>query len=225
MRPMFQVLTIAREYGSGGGAIARRVAHHLGWRLLDGKLVEAVARTAQVNPEIVRRYDESTDSWWHKINRAGTWAAAVWAGVYPDDARCFDAAAVSSFTQDEIARAAARGACVIVGRGSQCVLRRAPEAFHVFILAPWDQRVERVRQRVPAEEDVEELIRSIDRSRAGHIRQYCGCDWKDPHLYHMMVSSERGEEHIARLIIAAMGVQSEIGEPAWAETLSLAGTR
>src|ERR1035437_5049302 len=59
---MFRVLTVAREYGSGGGLIARRVAEKLGWNLLDKALVEAIARSAQVDPDLARRYDERVDS-------------------------------------------------------------------------------------------------------------------------------------------------------------------
>lgn len=59
---MFRVLTVAREYGSGGGGIARKTAEELGWSLLDKGLVERIARAAQVDPELAQRYDERIDS-------------------------------------------------------------------------------------------------------------------------------------------------------------------
>ena len=68
--------------------------------------------------------------------------------------------------------------------------------------------IARVRKRVPANEDaneeIEELIRSTDQQRADHIRTYFGCSWKDLHLYHMLVSSEVGEEQAARIILKAV---------------------
>ena len=78
---MFGVVTVAREFGSGGGAIARTVAERLGWDLLDENLVKAIARTAEVDLETARQFDESVDSWWHRINRAGLWAAALAGGA------------------------------------------------------------------------------------------------------------------------------------------------
>jgi len=201
---VFRTVTIAREYGSGGAAIARKVAKNLGWRLLDGNLVDSVSRVAQVEPETARRYDESIDSWWHRLNRAGLWAAAVWGGTDADEIRFFDAATMASFTEGVILRAANKGACVIVGRGAQCTLQNDPTAFHVFVCAPWRQRVARVRGRVPEGEHIEERIRSIDRIRAEYIRRYFGCNWKDPHLYHMMVSSDLGEEQVTDLIVGAV---------------------
>jgi hypothetical protein len=88
---MYNVITVAREHCSGGGAIARSVAERLGWTLLDKNPIAAVARAAQVDVETARRYDESVDSWWHRINRGGLWAACVAAGASPADAQFFDA--------------------------------------------------------------------------------------------------------------------------------------
>ena len=201
---MFRLVTIARELGSDGGVIAQRVAEQLGWKLQDWNLVAAVARTAQVNLETAFRFDESVDSWWHHLNRGGLWAAAVAAGVRPDVVQFFDSETMATFTQELIARAGAEGHCVIVGRGAQCVLQDSPEALHVFVYAPWAQRVMRVQRRVGRDEDVEDLIRLTDWTRATYIRRYFGCDWKDPHLYHMMISSQLGDENVARQIIGAI---------------------
>jgi hypothetical protein len=93
---MFRVVTIAREYGSGGAAIGRRVAQSLGWRLLDNDLIEAVARWANVDVRTARRYDECVDSWWHRLNRAGLWSAAIMAGASPADVQFFDADTLQS---------------------------------------------------------------------------------------------------------------------------------
>ena len=73
---MSRVLTVAREYGSGGGHIACTVAERLGWNLLDKALVEAIARSAQVDPDLARQYDERVDSWLHRISRRSLWHGA-----------------------------------------------------------------------------------------------------------------------------------------------------
>ena len=88
---MVKVVTVAREYGSGGAIIARMVAERLGWNLLDGALIGAIARTAEVDTNIAGRYDEHVDSWWHRFNRGGLWSAAMMAGIAPDDVQFFDA--------------------------------------------------------------------------------------------------------------------------------------
>ncbi len=74
---MFRVLTVAREYGSGGGDIARKISEKLGWRILDKALIEGIANVARVDPELARRYDERIDSWMHRVSRRGLWRGAI----------------------------------------------------------------------------------------------------------------------------------------------------
>ena len=201
---MFNVVTVSREFGAGGSLIAQRVAEILGWRLWDGALVEAVARATQVDAETVGRCDEHVDSWWHRFHQGGLRAAAILAGMPASEAQFSDGETVAATAQQVISRAAAAGNCVIVGRGAQCVLQDREDAYHVFVYAPWRERVSRVRVRFEAVPDAGELIRQTDEERAGYIRAYYGCDWKDPHLYHMMICSQVGIENAACMIVEAV---------------------
>lgn len=198
---MFNVLTIAREYGSGGAAIAAKVAERLGWILFDKEIIKAISRTAQVDTGVASRYDERVDSWLHRINRSGLWTAAIAGGAKPKDVQFFDAETMAALATDVIAKAGAEGRCVIVGRGSQCVLHSCARALHVFIYAPWQERLVRIKSRVPALINVGDDLRSTDRVRARYIRTYFGYNWKDPHLYHMMISSHLGEDVVAEMLI------------------------
>jgi hypothetical protein len=202
---MFRVLTVAREYGSGGGLIARSVAEKLGWNLLDKALVEAIAGSAQVDPNLARRYDERCDSWMHRVSRKGLWHGAFEGVAAPADAKVFDAETMALLGKSLILEAHSRGNCVIVGRGAQCVLQDREDVLHVFVHAPRSERIERVRRRVPSAGNIEQLMRSTDQQRADFIRLYFGCDWKNLHLYHMLISSELGEDTVAGMIVEAIG--------------------
>ncbi|MEI9970854.1 MAG: cytidylate kinase family protein [Ignavibacteriota bacterium] len=70
------------------------------------------------------------------------------------------------------------------------ILQDREEAFHVFVYAPWKDRVERVRARDEFSGPIDAYIAAVDRRRATYVRRYYGCDWKDPHLYDLMVSSK-----------------------------------
>ncbi|MGB7760939.1 MAG: cytidylate kinase-like family protein [Bryobacteraceae bacterium] len=201
---MFRVLTVAREYGSGGGLIARRVAEKLGWNLLDKALVEAIARSAQVDPDLARQYDERADSWLHRVARRGLWHGAFEGVAAVSETEVFDAETVAALGKSLIAEAHSRGNCVIVGRGAQCVLQDRADVLHVFVHAPRAERIARLRRRVPSASNIEQLMRSTDQRRADFIRLYFGCDWKNIHLYHMLISSELGEETVADMIIEAI---------------------
>ena len=202
---MFRVLTVAREFGSGGAQIARKISERLAWRLLDRALIEQIASVARVDPELARRFDERIDSWLHRVSRRGLWHGAFEGVATLNGTEIFDCDTMAALSRSLIKEAYAGGQCVIVGRGAQCVLQQHPDAFHVFVYAPWDQRVARVRERMPEEKDVETLIRLTERQRTDHIRMHYDCDRADPHLYHLMVSSELGEDAAASIIINALG--------------------
>ena len=203
---MFKVLTIAREYGSGGAVIGRRISERLGWKLLDKAFIDNVAHAAKVDPQLARRFDERTDSWLQRLAHqgAGRWRGAFEGAVIVSQPDFFDAETMAALAQNMIEEASQRGNCVIVGRGAQCVLRGRKDVFHVFIYAPWAERVARIRQRLPGTTDIEGLIRSTDGQRAGFIRTYFGCKWMDPHLYHLMICSTLSESLVESTIIAAL---------------------
>jgi cytidylate kinase len=201
---MFKVVTVAREYGSGGGIIARAVAEKLRWSLLDRALIRVVARTAQVDEGTAERYNEHVESWWHRFHRAGLWSAAIMAGIPPRDVRFFDADSMAEFARQVMLKAAERGDCVIVGRGAQCALQDREDVLHVFIGAPRAGRVARVGAGTQSSQDIEESIRVANEGRASYIRTYYGCDWKDPHLYHMMIGSQIGTDMASWMIVNAV---------------------
>ena len=201
---MFKVVTVAREYGSGGAIIAQAVAQRLRWNLVDRALIRAVARTAQVDTDAAERYDEHVEPWWQRFHRAGVWSAVIMAGVAPMDAQFFDAATMAALARQVMLKAAARGDCVIVGGGAQCALHGREDVLHVFIGAPWAERVGRVRAGAQSSQAVEELIRVTDHEQASYMRNYYGCDWKNPHLYHMMIGSQIGTEMASWMIVNAV---------------------
>jgi hypothetical protein len=202
---MHRVLTVAREYGSGGARIAGLVAARLGWRLLDSALIDEIARKAQVDPALARRFDERADTWVHRVSRQGLWYGAF-EGAAPAAAReVFDAETMARLTRALIEQAYETGNCVVVGRGAQCVLQTRPEAFHIFVYAPWEARVERAGRRAQPGTGVAELIRTMDAERARYVRLHFGQDWADRHLYDLLVSSQPGDEATASIILAAMG--------------------
>lgn len=197
---MFRVLTISREYGSGGGDIGRRISERLGWKLLDKEFIENIARDVKVDPRFARRFDERTDSWPERLRR-GLWHGAFERVAAVTEADFFDAETMVALAQNLIEEAYRQGDCVIIGRGAQCALQNRKDVFHVFIYAPWHERLARVRRRLPGKTGLEELIRSIDRQRADYIRTYFGCNRMDPHLYQLMICSALGEDQVESTII------------------------
>jgi cytidylate kinase len=200
----YRVLTVSREFGSGGGRIAKAVAERLKWKLLDRELIEKIACSARVDPLVVKHFDEHAESWLGRMNRHAMRGAALAAGVVPDEENCFDSDVMNELTRRIIDQAHHDGECVIVGRGAQCILQQKPDVFHVFVYAPYEERVSRLRARLGPGVNVEERIRDVDDERAHYLRQAFHADWANPHLYDLMISSHEDEETTADIVLAAI---------------------
>jgi cytidylate kinase len=200
----YRLLTVNREFGSGGGRIAQTIAENLGWKLLDKDIIDAIAYAAHVDPHVVQRYDEHVESWLRRLNQQAMRSAALAAGLELRDNAVFDAEEMVKISRKVIEQAYTEGNCVIVGRGSQCVLQHKPEAFHVFVYAPHKDRILRLRARLPKGTDVEQRIRSVDAERAKYLQEYYGKYWLNPHLYDLMVSSHPDEASTVQVIQCAM---------------------
>ena len=203
---MFRVITVAREYGSGGARIAQMLADRLDWKLLDRCLVEKIAQVARVEPKVAEQYDERPDPWVNRLVRAlwqGGSMRGLMAGPIPE---LFGADTMASLSQRLIEEAADIGNCVIVGRASQCILQQRGDAFHVFIYAPRAERLRRVLRRHASHAEAELALDARDQERAALIRRFFNQDWANRHLYDLMISSKLGEEVVLSTILSAMGL-------------------
>jgi cytidylate kinase len=199
---MFRLITIEREYGCGGGAIAAQLANHLGWKLWDNLITEETARLANVDPSAVMRCDERMDSRFHRL------AKAFWRGSYerssPLGNQMFDTDRMVSMMQEIMNRIAREGNAVIVGRGAPYFLRENPDAFHVFLYAPRAEKIRRTIADGNTEEEAEERVDSVDRERAAYIKHYFNADWPTRSLYHLMVNTAVGNEPVIQTILSTM---------------------
>lgn len=205
---MFRVVTIAREYGSGGGRIAQLVARRLGWKLLDRCLVEKIAEAARIAPETAEKFDERPDPWFDRL-AAELWQSPGLRGYIQGHAPGrFDGDVAADLTRRVVEEAAEIGNCVIVGRGSQCILQQRQDAFHVFVYAPRSERLARVLERETGKSkaEVEKKLDTQDALRAAYVRDHFGEDWQNRHLYHLMLSSCLGEEQAVSIILCALQV-------------------
>jgi cytidylate kinase len=199
---MFRLITIEREYGCGGGAIAAQLAEHLGWKLWDKRLTEEIAHMAHVDSSAVRRCDEKMDGSLYRL------AKAFWRGSYERGAalgnQAFDTDCMMEMMQEITANIAKEGNAVVVGRGSPFFLRENPEAFHVFLYAP---RAEKIRRSVAdgmSRSDAEDQVDSVDRERAAYIKHYFNADWPTRSLYHLMLNTAVGNELVIETILNTM---------------------
>jgi len=204
---MFNVITISREYGSGGATLAEMLARSLGWKLVDESLVAEVAKRAKIDPETAARYDECVDPWFHRLVK-GLWQGGYEGLATAVDSKTIDSEGMTKLAGEIIREAASLGQCVIVGRGAQCILRNRKNVFHVSIFGPHQQKIERMRDRLAPGMNAERVMEETDRRRAAYINRFYGEDWKDRRLYHLVINSGLGLETVRDTILCAAGLKA-----------------
>jgi len=197
-----RIITVSREYGSGGASIAKELAARLGFSLLDRSLVQRLAETARVAPEVARRLDERVDPWLYRLSKSLWRGALESVAVQGDVVDADELAAAARTLIEEVDRL---GRCVVVGRGAQCILRGREGVFHLFVYAPREERIARMHDRLAPGEDVEAVMDSVDRERSAYIERHFGTDWTDRRLYHLMVNSTIGQPAVVATVLAALG--------------------
>jgi cytidylate kinase len=198
-----QVITLEREYGSGGGEIAAKLAGRLGWKLWDHLLTEEIARRLDCDCRAVEQHEERRDSAYYRLFKAFMRGSNEGVQNAPR-IKMVDAECIRDVVMKILPVIADSGNCVIVGRGSAYYLGNRPDAFHVFVYAPFQERVRRLRARGKSEKDAIELAETVDRDRADFIKRYFNVEWPGRHRFHLMVNSGMGEDAAVEVIIDAV---------------------
>jgi len=199
------LITVTRQYGSGGSAIARLVAGTLGWTVIDNEFVDQVARRAGLPAEQVAAQEERAPGLLERLARTLAVASpemfVTTAGVPRTED---DEGTIVRVTERIIADAAADGRVVLVGRGAQAILAQRPEALHVYVVASraWRARVAVQRLGVAAA-DAERVLDDTDRRRDRYVQEHYGRVRQDPTHYDLVVNTERLTiEGAAALVVA-----------------------
>jgi cytidylate kinase len=197
---MIRIITIEREYGSGGAVIAQKVAARLGWKLWDQLLTDEIARRMDCARSLVEEHEEQRDSVSYRLFK-NFMRGSFEGSLNAPRLKMVDTDCVRDATQKVVKEAAEAGNCVIVGRGSAYYLGDRPDAFHVFIYAPFQDKVRRLQAAGNSEKKAVELAETVDVNRAAFIKQYFNVDWPERHRFHLMVNSSLGEELAVETIL------------------------
>jgi len=200
---MIKIITVEREYGSGGGDIARLLADRLGWKLWDQLLTEEIARLVDCPKSIVESHEERNDPLYYRLFKSfmrGSYEGSINAPKL----KLVDTECVLRVTRNVVLKVAETGNCVIVGRGSQHFLENRPDTLRVFLYAPAEEKVRRVAARGHSETEARELVETVDRDRSAYIQKYFKVDWPTRSLYHLMLNTSIGEVRAVDAIVSFM---------------------
>jgi cytidylate kinase len=201
-----RIITVEREFGSGGALIAGQLAECLGWKFWDQELTAEIARMAHVNTKAAERCDERVDSLVYRLFKVYARGSYERALPIEGESEGFDTDRMVALLHKVIEDVASRGNCVIVGRGSPYILRNRPDTAHFFIYAPVEEKIRRLKAAGKSEQEARKLVSEIDRERAAFIRHYFQAEWPHRALYNVMINSQFGDERVIETILHQVAV-------------------
>lgn len=181
------IITIGREFGSGGHEIAERAAAKLGIPLYDNNLIEMAAKELQITEQEAAEVDETALSAFLSsyLVGPGDYTAYMNGEDYmrPLSERVYRA------QSDIIRNLAKRGSCIIVGRCADFILQECPNLISVFIGADREDRVERIKKLydIP-EKKASDKVKKMDRERRYYYETNVGLEWGEPGSYQIFLN-------------------------------------
>ena len=199
------VITMAREYASGGSEIAQAVADKLGIPLYNKELITLAAKKSGLTEEAIAASENQ---------RSGSliYSLYMMGNTMPL------ADQVYILQSNVIKELAAEGSCVILGRCGDYVLRERKDVLRVFIYAPveWRRELAKTDPLVKAhdEKGIKEEIEKTDRNRAAYYNYYTQNRWGDAHNYDLAINAALGRETCVKMILDAVAAKEKTMESA-----------
>ena len=180
-----KIITISREFGSGGHSIGKLIAEKLGIPFYDQELIEKAVEATGFSHEVVREageYASSTNRFLFGMTLSSSYGNL---GI-PSN---FDKIYIAQ--NNIITELAEQGPCVIVGRGADYILREREDCFHVFVHAPKAVRAQRVLERYGdwKGQSIEKRLREKDKKRSLYYKHYTDKNWGDSRNYDLSINT------------------------------------
>lgn len=177
------VITIAREYGSGGHLLGEMLAKELGLKLYDKEFIHMAAQRSGMNEQYIAHNEQSIPSFWLKCILSKNSEQPLESSLSSDDVLFV---AESKIVQE----LAEKEPCIIVGRCADYILKDNPKAIKIFCYSDEASAIKRCTEEYGLKkEEAGKEIRTVNRNRIHHYEYYTGEKWGEPHHYHLMLNT------------------------------------
>lgn len=206
---MKKIITISREYGSGGRLIGKLVSENLGYSFYDREIIDMAAQESGLSPDFIKKTEQNLSSGFlynlllgtSYSGSNGTPSSLNGPQMLPLADQVFNA------ERKVILDLAKKGSCVIVGRCADYILNTSDEIdskelLNVFIYGDLEEKLKRIEELYKEpEQAAKKNIQQIDKRRANHYNTFTEATWGDRKNYDLMInSSTAGIEETARII-------------------------
>ena len=177
------IITIAREYGSGGHLLGEMLSKELGIKLYDKEFIGMAAKRSGMDENFIAKNEQSIPSFWLKCIMSKNSEQPIEGSLSSDDVLFV---AESKIIQE----LAEKEPCIIVGRCADFILKDYPKVLKIFCYSDMNSAIERCTEEYGIrKEDAEAEIRRINRNRIHHYEYYTGGKWGEPHHYNLMLNT------------------------------------
>lgn len=187
---MPRIITIAREYGSGGRLIAQRVAEKLGIFYYDNEIIDLAARELGFDVDTIRRVSEEKSS-------SFMYTLSSTAFTLPLNDQVF------AMQSKIIRHIAENDTCIIVSGCADYILEDFDDVLTVFIHAPLESRIKRVKEEYKEEhDDYKKFVMKKDKGRSNYYNYYTTKKWGQLKNFDLTINSDFGIEEVADIIVS-----------------------
>jgi len=181
------IITISRQFGSGGRNIAKKIAKAMDIPFYDNELIIEGAKESGIDPDMVRALEETpTNSLFYSLSTSSVFGGGQFSPIIdlPMTDKVF-------LAQSEVIRKfAEKGSCVIVGRCANYVLRDNPDTLDIFIHRAVDERVNQVAKLYDlSQKKARETVKKVDKQRSGYYSYYSDKNWGQADNYDLALNS------------------------------------
>ncbi len=176
------VITINRQFGTGGHEVGEEIARRLGVKLLDKQILKAVAKKFDIGAETVEKLESRNTSWWDDFTQF--YRSYMVDNHYHDLGNDMTSAELFDAQASVIQQIANEESCVVIGRCASYIFRDHPNALKIFLHSPMDKRIKRIVEKYGVgEADAKLMIVDNDYTRELYTKKYTGSEWYDARNY------------------------------------------
>lgn len=184
------VITIERQYGSGGRLTGKRLAEELGIHFYDEEILKMTSETSAIGEQYFRLADERAGN--NMLYRIVTSMKPELTEPDKDGPNITSPENLFRFQSSVIRKLAQEESCIIIGRCADYVLDGTENLVRLFVYAEIEERINKVREKgYFPEEDILKNIKRIDRERRDYYRYYTGKSWENLENYDLMINTTK----------------------------------
>ncbi len=185
------VITISRQFGAGGITLGKLVAEKFGYTFADSEIIKMIAQMANVSTNFVETVEKEAGGKFSRLVNKLVSKPLV-DRVLKDERGYIDEEIYLDYLVLIVAQMADDGNVVILGRGSQYILRDHPDAFHILLINTTENRVKFMQQQYDLSRNrAAQIVRYEDKRRLNLYRKLGKTDYDDPNLYHLVLNMSR----------------------------------